>query len=85
MLIYVSHILPHNADKVMSTDEIIANSPLFITAGSETTATLMSGLIFHLLKNPATYEKLKNEIRGAFNAPSDMNFVSEAKLPYLQA
>ena len=56
-----------------------------ILAGSETSATLLSGLIFHLLKNPDAYTKITREVRTAFSSEFEMNFMTVAKLPYLQA
>jgi cytochrome P450 len=69
----------------MTFDEICANSAILIMAGSETTATLTSGLVFRLLRNPPILEKLTQEIRSAFENESEMSFAAEAKLPYLQA
>lgn len=69
----------------MSREEIIKTSGTLIIAGSETSATLLSGVIFYLLKNPSTLEKLTDEIRTAFFDPADMNFVKLAKLQYLNA
>lgn len=79
-----SHFLRQD-DNGISTDEIIANAGLFIVAGSETSATLLSGLFFYLLKNPEYLSKLKDEVRSSFNSAGDMTFTKEAKLPYLQA
>jgi len=36
-------------------------------AGSETTATVLSGLMARLIWNPMTYSKLVQEIRTAFD------------------
>lgn len=69
----------------MSSQEIQENSTILIMAGSETTATLLSGLIFHLLKSPPVLEKLNREVREAFSSQAEMNFSTEAKLPYMQA
>jgi cytochrome P450 len=69
----------------MTFEEICSNSAVLIMAGSETTATLMSGLLFRLLKNPLIFENLKQEIRSSFENESEMTFAAEAKLPYLQA
>lgn len=56
-----------------------------IIAGSETTATLMSGLTFYLLKDAKRMAKLKNEIRSAFSSAEEINYVSVNKLSYLLA
>lgn len=53
-----------------------------IIAGSETTATILSGTVFLLLKNPAVLEKLKNEIRSAFKSDEEITFSSVDHLPY---
>ena len=58
---------------------------MIVLARSEISATLLSGLVFHLLKNPEIYEKPTKEVRSAFNDTSDMTFRSEADLLYLNA
>ncbi|KAF1958541.1 cytochrome P450 [Byssothecium circinans] len=42
----------------LSLPKIHANAALFMVAGTETTATLLSGLTFYLLKNPTKHQKL---------------------------
>lgn len=64
---------------------MVANAIVLLVGGSETIATLLSGLVFHLLKTPQVLEKLQLEIRQAFKVPSEMTFSAEAKLPYMQA
>lgn len=53
-----------------------------IIAGSETTATLLTGTTFLLLKNPATLQKLNDEIRSAFKSEDEITFSSVEHLPY---
>jgi cytochrome P450 len=65
--------------------ELYSNMSMMVLAGSETSATLLSGLVFHLLSNPEIYEKLTKEVRSAFSDTSDMTFRNEADLPYLNA
>jgi cytochrome P450 len=65
--------------------EIMKNSGILIIAGSETTATLLSGVTFFLLKNPRTYEKVRAEVRGAFSAAKEMTLTSTSRLLYLHA
>src|SRR5579859_2957501 len=69
----------------MSRQEIIGTSGILIIAGSETTATLLSGVTYYLLKNPGAYDKVKEEVRGAFNEPEEINLTSTSKLSYLHA
>lgn len=66
-------------------EEIMSNSETLILAGSETTATLLSGLVFLLLRNSRTMSLLQQEIRSAFDSPEEMTFLNVAKLPYLHA
>ena len=47
-----SYILRHNDERGMSRDEIMKTSGTLTVAGSESTATLLSGALFHLLKSP---------------------------------
>lgn len=66
-------------------DRIQANSSFLVIAGSETTATLLSGVTYLLLTNPRVMEKLVAEIRGAFKSEDEINFTSVSNLPYLLA
>ncbi|KAL1626886.1 hypothetical protein SLS56_006614 [Neofusicoccum ribis] len=62
-----------------------SNAALFMLAGTETTATLLSGLTYHLLRSPGKLRVLLAEIRGAFAAVEDMDLVNLQRLPYLSA
>jgi cytochrome P450 len=62
-----------------------ANASLFMLAGTETTATLLSGLTFFLLRNPTPMKTLVAEIRNAFASTNDMTMEQLAALPYLAA
>ncbi len=54
-------------------------------AGSETSATLLGGLFFHLLTHRPILEKVTAEVLHAFKSPKEMTLAAETKLPYLQA
>lgn len=62
-----------------------SNASLFMVAGTETTATALSGTTYYLLKNPAYMKKLVEEIRSAFSDFDDVTFEGLARLKYLQA
>lgn len=64
---------------------MIATARTLIIAGSETTATLLSGITYLLMKNPEAYGKLTEEVRSSFNSESDIDFVSANKLRYMLA
>lgn len=69
----------------MTVPEMEANANIFMIAGTETTATALSGLVFYLLKNPAKLAKLQAEIRTSFSGPADFTFEKLQAPPYLQA
>ncbi|KAH9219182.1 putative cytochrome P450 [Leptodontidium sp. 2 PMI_412] len=82
---FMSYILRHNDEKGMSRQELMKNSELLIIAGSETTATLLSGLTYLLLKTPHAYAKVQEEVRSAFISAEEITLTSTGQLPYLQA
>lgn len=72
----------------MSYEELLGTCRVFLVAGSETTATLLSGAIFYLLRTPTSMEKLKREIRESFPTVGDITvrgLTSSSRLPYLEA
>ncbi|KAF4498270.1 Isotrichodermin C-15 hydroxylase [Fusarium agapanthi] len=82
---FMSYVLRHNDEKGMSQLEIIENSGVMIIAGSETTATLLSGTTYFLLKNPDKLEKLTNEIRSAFSSEEEITVAKVDQLKYMLA
>jgi hypothetical protein len=72
-------------ENALSLDEMHSNADLFMIAGTETTASVLSGLVYFLLLNPEKMETLKEEIRGAFKSRQDINMGSLSQLKYLQA
>ncbi|KAM0277320.1 hypothetical protein ACHAQH_005912 [Verticillium albo-atrum] len=82
---FLYYILRQNEKGSVSQNEIILNSALFIVAGSETTASLLSGLLLHLLRSPAIRARLTREIRDAFPDAAAMQFLALQDLPYMNA
>jgi cytochrome P450 len=66
-------------------DKLISNAEILIIGGSETTATLLSGVTYLLLKNPGAYRTLTGEVRSTFNSEEEINLVSVTKLRYMLA
>jgi hypothetical protein len=60
-----------------------ANAEILVLAGSETTATLLSGCTYLLLTHPDKMEKLKQEVRSTFTSESDITASSVNKLTYM--
>ncbi|OQE87945.1 hypothetical protein PENNAL_c0018G04738 [Penicillium nalgiovense] len=83
---FTSYILKHSKDgKGMSPEEMDANSAVFVLAGSETTAALLSGVTYYLLRCRDKYTRLVREIRGAFDKDTDIKLSTLVDLPYLNA
>ncbi|KAJ5381530.1 Cytochrome P450 [Penicillium cataractarum] len=69
----------------LTVEKLIANAEILIIGGSETTASLLSGVTYLLLTNQDAYQKLKKEVRTSFQSQKDINLISVGRLPYLQA
>jgi cytochrome P450 len=82
---FMSYVLGHNDEKGMSREEIQVTFNLLMIAGSETTATLLSGCTYLLQKNPRVLEKLQAEIRSSFSAEEEITMLSVSHLSYLDA
>ncbi|KAJ5936168.1 hypothetical protein N7454_005466 [Penicillium verhagenii] len=74
-----------DGEKIMSRAEIHANAFILIIAGSETSATLLSGCIYYLCTHPPAMRQLIAEIRSAFAEDADITFRAAARLTYLGA
>ncbi|OCK73458.1 cytochrome P450 monooxygenase-like protein [Lepidopterella palustris CBS 459.81] len=66
-------------------EELFGNATTLITAGSETTATVLSSVTWFLLQNPEAMLKLVSEVRSSFHDTSEINFISVNKLKYMLA
>ncbi|KAF6229935.1 hypothetical protein HO133_004272 [Letharia lupina] len=67
---------------MMSKEEMMVTFEVLMVAGSETTATLLSGVTFQLLKNPDVLHKLVAEIRSTFAHSHEITMVSVNNLKY---
>lgn len=82
---FMSYILRHNDEKGMTQGEIIENANILIVAGSETTATQLSGTTFYLLTNRDKYDKVVNEIRSSFDSEEEITLLRVNNLEYMKA
>ncbi|KAI4236154.1 MAG: hypothetical protein LQ349_002732 [Xanthoria aureola] len=83
---FLGTILKHSGtDKEWTTDEMYSNSNLLIMAGSETSASAMSGCLYHLSKTPAVMKQLKDEIRARCKSEKDITFEILADFPFFDA
>jgi cytochrome P450 len=69
----------------LSLGEHHSTGSVFMMAGTETTATALSGTTYHLLMNPDKLELLQREIRSAFTSLDEMDLESLARQKYLMA
>ncbi|OJJ94721.1 hypothetical protein ASPACDRAFT_37352 [Aspergillus aculeatus ATCC 16872] len=80
---------PHTQDEKrvmrMSRHEVHANSTFIILAGSETTATAMSGCIYYLCTNRSALDRLCQTVREVFQTDADITSATCASLPYVDA
>ncbi|OTA99206.1 hypothetical protein M426DRAFT_325350 [Hypoxylon sp. CI-4A] len=74
----------YNSGK-MDFGQLTGNASVLIGAGSETTATLLSGLTFLLLKNRRVLQILSKEIREGFDNPNEMTITRVNQCKYLLA
>ena len=80
------NVLKHVDKKTgMSRDEMVSNASNLVLAGSETTATLLSGCIYQLCKNPEAQRLAAAEIRDAFASDQDIDLFSTSQLKYTLA
>ena len=82
---FVYHILNNESKKSLSRTEIILNMALFISAGTDTTATALTGWTYFVCTHPDVYSRLVGEIRGAFVVDDDIKWEKVKKLQYLEA
>lgn len=80
---FMSRLLQQDSQVTMTRAEIDGNATVLVFAGSETTATLLSGCTFYLLKNPVAYGLLTQEIRNLNE--QELTFARLEKLPFLRA
>ncbi|RYP50574.1 hypothetical protein DL769_010934 [Monosporascus sp. CRB-8-3] len=69
----------------MTREEIEVNAILLIIAGSETTATALSGATYFLATHPQVLAKLTDEVRSSFQSEDEIDLHSVAKLRYMLA
>ncbi|KAK0121704.1 hypothetical protein ONS95_009989 [Cadophora gregata] len=69
----------------ITTTELYHNTSILVPAGSETSATTLTGLLYYLLTNSRTLSNLKTEVRSAFSNASDITMESVMSLTYQNA
>ncbi|KAI0127879.1 cytochrome P450 [Xylariales sp. AK1849] len=81
----IEGLISKKDDFHMSVDDISQNANTLIIAGSETTATLLSGAIFLLTTHPECLKTLTEEVRTSFKHDSEITLTSVGNLHYMLA
>ncbi|KAL7895418.1 cytochrome P450 [Trichoderma sp. SZMC 28014] len=82
---FMYHILNNESKSLLSKTEIQLNMALFISAGTDTTATALAGWTYFICTHPNVYKRLAAEIRGAFKANDEVKWDKVKSLAYLEA
>ncbi|KAK7416002.1 hypothetical protein QQZ08_012155 [Neonectria magnoliae] len=82
---FMESMASRNDNLQMSHPEILDNASLLIIAGSETTATALSGTTYLLASHPDVLAKVADEVRSSFDCEEDINLLSVQKLSYMLA
>ncbi|KAK8102596.1 hypothetical protein PG984_015742, partial [Apiospora sp. TS-2023a] len=78
-------VLNAEGSEALTLGEMHSCAELFMIAGSETTATLLAGVIYYLLRNPSTLNRVVDEIRTSFANTESFTFERLGGLRYLNA
>lgn len=92
---FLDHILKHglitddenavlDQEKGLRIEELKSIASDIAIAGSETTSTLLTGLLYYLLTNPKVLVRLTDEIRS-LPSDTDITIANTERLPYLGA
>ncbi|KAI1348872.1 benzoate 4-monooxygenase cytochrome P450 [Xylaria sp. FL0043] len=82
---FLTQILEDRDPNVVSDQQVAAHASDFVIAGSDTTSTALSTLLYYLLKHPAAMARLTDEIRNSFQRYDEITYNSTLPLPYLRA
>jgi cytochrome P450 len=84
---FMDSMLKHRGEKDgLTNNELVSNGRILILARSETTATLLSGVTYWLLRTPEALRKVMDEVRSAFKSEDEINFNNATmRLPYMLA
>jgi cytochrome P450 len=74
-----------NGLKGITRPELSATASIIIIAGSETTVSVLSGIVNYMMKSTDVLSKLTHEVRTAFSRESDMSLSALKDMPYLGA
>ncbi|KAK4033811.1 cytochrome P450 [Parachaetomium inaequale] len=71
--------------QALTMEEMASNARMLVLAGSETTATALSGAAYFLARHPETQRRLEAEVRSSFASEEEIDLFSVNKLRYMLA
>ena len=78
---FFSHVLKGE----LTEDQLASHASVFMVAGAETIAIVLTGTTTFLAQNPRAFNKLKDEVRCAFKDSAEIDGETTGRLPYLKA
>jgi cytochrome P450 len=78
-------LLNKSEEDQLTPPELYENASTLVVAGSETTATLLTGTTYFLCKNPDVLRKAQQEVRSMFKEDSEITPKSVNELSYMIA
>lgn len=81
----MSHLIDENGQVAWSRGELDATFAVLTTAGSETTATALMGILCYLVDKPDKLAMVTDEVRKTFQDSADVTLNSVRDLSYLNA
>lgn len=84
----MSHVIAANespSSPHMTRDEIEINAMMLVIAGSESTTSVLLGIMNHLLRNRSNLDTLTQEVRTKCPTDHDITGTRLSQLPYLNA
>ena len=82
---FLTRILEHRQEEQISDIQIAAHASDFVLAGSETTATALSTIVYYLSHTPHAQKRLCDEVRSRFVNHKQINAATTSSLEYLNA
>lgn len=71
--------------RMLTRDEMAANARILVLAGSETTASVLTGTAYFLAKHPDCQRRLAEEVRSSYASEAEIDLFSVNKLKYMLA
>lgn len=81
----MSHLIDEKGQLIWTRGELDATFSILTTAGSETTATVLTGVFNYLVRNPDKLDIVTNEVRQNFQNLDSITIDAVKDLPYLKA